>query len=86
MGQITVRKLDDELIRRLKARAAANNRSAEAEVRSIIEAAVGKPAAGNAEAAWEEMERLRKELEGRWTGDSTELIREGRDYLTRKYE
>jgi len=85
MGQITVRKLDDELIRRLKARAAANNRSAEAEVRRILEATLGKPAA-NTEAVWEEMARLRKELEGRWTGDSTELIREGRDYLTRKYE
>ena len=35
MAQLTVRKLDDELVRALKIRAAERGRSAEAEVRSI---------------------------------------------------
>lgn len=40
MGQILVRQLDDITIKAVKKRAAANNRSMEAEVRAIIEAAI----------------------------------------------
>lgn len=40
MATITVRNLDDEVQRRLKERAAANNRSMEAEVREVLAAAV----------------------------------------------
>lgn len=40
MAAITVRNLSDETHRALKARAAAHHRSTEAEVRSILEAAV----------------------------------------------
>lgn len=40
MGQLLVRDLDDEIIRRLKRRAAAHGRSVEAEHRAILEAAV----------------------------------------------
>jgi antitoxin FitA len=36
MGQIIVRKLDDDVLKRIKARAKANGRSAEAEVREIL--------------------------------------------------
>ena len=36
MGQLIVRNLDDELVRRLKERAAANGRSAEEEHRQIL--------------------------------------------------
>jgi antitoxin FitA len=36
MGQVTVRELDDAVIERLKARAAGNNRSLEAELREIL--------------------------------------------------
>lgn len=36
MGQLTVRKVDDEIIRQLKIRAAQNGRSAEAEHREIL--------------------------------------------------
>ncbi len=36
MAQLTVRKLDDELVRALKIRAARGGRSAEAEVRAIL--------------------------------------------------
>jgi plasmid stability protein len=40
MASLIVRKLDDELVRRLKARAAAHHRSAEAEHRAILEMAL----------------------------------------------
>jgi antitoxin FitA len=40
MGQILVRKLDDGVLNRIKARAKANGRSAEAEVREILSDAV----------------------------------------------
>jgi plasmid stability protein len=40
MGQILVRKLDDSVLAKLKARAKANKRSAEAEVRDILSQAL----------------------------------------------
>ena len=40
MDTLVVRRLDDDLVRRLKARAAAHGRSAEAEHRAILEAAL----------------------------------------------
>lgn len=39
-GTLTVRRLDEETIRRLKLRAARHNRSAEAEVREILREAL----------------------------------------------
>jgi plasmid stability protein len=43
MGQIIIRKLDDDILERIKARAKANGRSAEAEVREILSEAVAPP-------------------------------------------
>ena len=43
MSAITIRNLSDETHRALKARAAAHHRSTEAEVRSILDAAVAPP-------------------------------------------
>lgn len=40
MGQILVRQIDDEVLAKLKARAKANARSAEAEIRTILAEAV----------------------------------------------
>ena len=40
MASLIVRRLDDDLVRRLKARALAQGRSAEAEHRAILEAAL----------------------------------------------
>jgi plasmid stability protein len=45
MGQILVRKLDDAVLAKLKARAKANKRSAEAELRDILAQAL-KPKPG----------------------------------------
>lgn len=57
MATITVRGLDEDVQRRLKQRAAANNRSMEAEARAILSEAVDEQAFG---AAWVEMSaRLR---------------------------
>ena len=36
MGQIIVRKIDDDVLKRIRARAEANGRSTEAEVREIL--------------------------------------------------
>jgi plasmid stability protein len=48
MANLLVRKVDDELVRRLKARAQAHGRSAEAEHRAILEEAL-RPARTGAE-------------------------------------
>lgn len=45
MAQLIVRNLDDDLVEALKARAAAHGRSAEAEHRAILDAALRGPAA-----------------------------------------
>ncbi|MEQ1736048.1 MAG: toxin-antitoxin system [Rhodoglobus sp.] len=59
MATITVRNLDDDVQRRLKQRAAASNRSMEAEARAILSAAVAPREFG---AAWIEVSaRLRGE-------------------------
>lgn len=75
MGQLLVRRLDDDLIRRLKQRAAAAGRTVEAEHRLLLEQALrpGKPSF---------VERARRHLEatrGRPYSDSAELIRADRD-------
>jgi antitoxin FitA len=76
MGQLTVRSVDDEIIRRLKIRAAEHGRSAEAEHREILKQAL-LPGA-----SWEEWLREIRQLRdetGPVAGDSTDLIRAMRD-------
>ena len=75
MAQLTVRNLDEALVRRLKLRAAAANRSAEAEHRAILEESL-RPAPTD---FWERAARFRKKLAGRDLGDSTAIIRRARD-------
>ncbi|MCY7412815.1 MAG: toxin-antitoxin system [Salinibacterium sp.] len=48
MATITVRSLDEDVLRRLKVRAAASGRSMEAEVREILVSAVARPSLGQA--------------------------------------
>ena len=48
MSTITVRSLDEDVVRRLKLRAAASGRSMEAEVREILVSAVARPSLGQA--------------------------------------
>ncbi|MGH6719908.1 MAG: FitA-like ribbon-helix-helix domain-containing protein [Alphaproteobacteria bacterium] len=80
MAQLTIRKLDDDLVRRLKIRAAENGRSAEAEVRAILKAAILPGAADLAARS----RRLRTALAKTYAGDSTALLRETRDRDTQE--
>jgi antitoxin FitA len=75
MPALLVRDLDDELVRLLKQRAKSHARSAEAEHRAILEAAL-RPG-GEAFAA--RARRLQEATRGRLHGDSTAVIRADRD-------
>ena len=78
MGQLTVRKVDDEIIRRLKIRAALHGRSAEAEHREILKQALAEEEKMSAEDFWALADRLRKEGP-KVPGDSADIIRQMRD-------
>ena len=75
MGVLTVRNVDDALIRALKIRAAQNGRSAEAEHRLILEEVL-QP---NQKEIVERLRAHRKKLEGRKFEDSAAIIRRSRD-------
>jgi antitoxin FitA len=75
-GSLSVRNLDDDLILRLKRRAARHGRSAEAEHREILRQALS----GEAEPGFDELAaELRKLTRGRRHTPSEVLLREGRD-------
>lgn len=75
-GSLHVRNLDDELIARLKRRAARHGRSAEAEHREILCQAL----AAEEEASFDKLAAdLRKLTQGRLQTPSEILLREGRD-------
>jgi antitoxin FitA len=76
MANLHVRKLDDELVARLKRRAARHGRSVEAEHREILRQAL----AADIEPSWEELAaELRKLTRGRKHTPSEILVREGRE-------
>jgi antitoxin FitA len=73
---LIVRRVDEELVRRLKMRAARNNRSAEAEHREILKQALS----GEPNAAFKEIAaQLRALTRGRHHTAAEVLLREGRD-------
>jgi plasmid stability protein len=75
-GSLHVRNLDDDLIARLKRRAARHGRSAEAEHREILRQAL----AGEDEARFDSLAAdLRKLTRDRRQTPSEILLREGRD-------
>jgi plasmid stability protein len=82
MAQLTVRKLPDDLVVRLKVRAARNSRSAEAEHRAILEAVL----ADRQDEFWSHAAELRAATRGRVGTNSSELIRRDRqrDELPRR--
>jgi plasmid stability protein len=75
MATALVRDLDDAAYERLKARAAGNNRSLEAELREILVLASKQVDVARASAAAAEM---RQRLEGRPHSDSGEILAEER--------
>lgn len=75
-GNLHVRNLDDDLIARLKRRAARHGRSAEAEHREILRQAL----AAEVEPSFESLAaEFRKLTRGRKQTPSEVLLREGRD-------
>ena len=81
MATVNVRRLDDEVVRKLKERAAANNRSLEAELRHILEGIVAEDDYQAKKLAFlEYSEQLRAMYPtGRRHTPAEELIREHRD-------
>lgn len=76
MANLSVRNLDDELVRRLKRRAARHGHSAEAEAREILRWALS----GEAEVDFDSLAaELRALTAGRRHTPAEELLREGRD-------
>ncbi|MEJ8571664.1 FitA-like ribbon-helix-helix domain-containing protein [Microbaculum marinum] len=75
-GSLQVRNLDDDLIARLKRRAARHGRSAEAEHREILRQALADEAEPDFESLAAELRRLTR---GRIQTPSEELVREGRE-------
>jgi plasmid stability protein len=76
MASLSVRNLDDDLILRLKRRAARHGRSAEAEARDILRRSLS----GEAEIDFDTLAaELRALTAGRRHTPAEELLREGRD-------
>ena len=79
MSTINVRRLDDEVVGRLKRRAAENNRSLESEVRHILERAVEDSMADRIATFRALAKRLRRRTGNRPQTPSQVLTREDRD-------
>jgi plasmid stability protein len=75
MATALVRDLDDDVYERLKARAVANKRSLEAELREILVLASKQVDMATARAA---AEAMRQRLEGRSHSDSGQILSEER--------
>jgi len=75
MANAPVRDLDDAAYERLKARAAGNNRSLEAELREIL---TGASAQVDITTARAEAEAMRRRLQGRPHSDSGAILSEER--------
>jgi len=79
MATLTVRHLDAELVRRLRVRAAEHGRSAEAEHRAILCAALTNPeAAAGRKAAAERLAAFRARTAGRDAASVAQLLDESR--------
>ena len=79
MGTVNVRRLDDEVVRQLKRRAAENNRSLESEVRHILEQAAQDDIAEKVRTFRALAKSLREQTEGHPQTSSHVLVREDRD-------
>ena len=77
MANLTIRNLDDAVVERLKKKAKDNERSLEAEVRTILKNAAGRLSGTEARALAERITAMTPK--GVKQTDSAELIREDRD-------
>ena len=80
MVTINVRRLDEDVVDRLKRRASLNNRSLEGEARHILECAADDDMAAKRAAFLEASKRLRQKTRGRKQTPAEVLIREDRDH------
>ena len=76
MGNLTIRDLDDRVIERLKARAKANHRSLEDEIRYVLEQQVGRRV--RVAAFRERTRQIARTTTGIPQTDSVVLLREDR--------
>ena len=74
MGQVLVRNLPTEVVRKLKLRAKRHRRSLQEELKEILEDAARQ----NAKDVQAKVNEVRKLFAGRKFGDSSELIRQDR--------
>ena len=79
MATVNVRKLKENVVRRLKQRAEANNRSLESEVRHILAAAAEDDMTAKRKSFLELSLKLRQKTKGRVRIPSEVLIREDRE-------
>ena len=79
MATLTVRNLDEEVVRRLRIRAAEHGRSAEAEHREILRATLTghEPPSARAQAA-ERLAKFRRRTAGRGSAPAADLLEESR--------
>ena len=80
MATINVRQLDDDVVERLKRRAALNDRSLEGEARHILKDAAEDDMATKRASFLAMADRLRRKTEGRRHTPAEVLIREDRDH------
>lgn len=79
MATLTVRNLDDNVVRTLRIRAAEHGRSAEAEHREILRSALAEAARSSPRAAAAaRLEEFRSRTAGRESASVAELLRESR--------
>ena len=79
MATLTVRNLDEALVKRLRVRAAEHGRSAEAEHREILRVTLGGSEQQTArEQAASRLAEFRRRTEGRGSPSSADLLRESR--------
>jgi antitoxin FitA len=86
MATLTVRNLDDDVVRRLRIRAAEHGRSAEAEHREILRLVLIREEADQAEQRQRVAERLtefRRRTGGRESPSAAQLLEEARTERTR---
>ena len=79
MPALTVRNLDEEIVRRLRVRAAEHGRSAEAEHREILRPVLTGPGPASVrEQAAERLAEFRRRTTGRGSAGTSELLEQSR--------
>lgn len=78
MATLTVRNLDEDIVRRLRIRAAEHGRSAEAEHREILRIVLTGEGSAERLQAVERLAEFRRRTAGRGSPSAAELLREAR--------